>query len=63
MGTSIQEFRSQRYRYQYAGGEVQCMDPEYSYEFMITYMCSFFNKLKTNPRYLNHKVNRNVMTS
>ena len=21
-------------------------------------MCSFFNKLKTNPRYLNHKVNR-----
>ena len=20
--------------------------------------CSFFNKLKTNPRYLNHKVNR-----
>ena len=34
------------------------MDPEYSYEFMITYMCSFFNKFKTNPRYLNHKVNR-----
>ena len=23
-----------------------------------SYMCSFFNKLKTNPRYLNHKVNR-----
>lgn len=28
------------------------------YVFMITYICSFFNKLKTNSRYLNHKVNR-----
>ena len=26
--------------------------------FTIIYMCSFFNKLKTKPRYLNHKVNR-----
>ena len=32
-------------------------DPKYIYVFMITYMCSFFKKLKTNPRYLNNKVN------
>ena len=34
------------------------MDPEYICLQLCTYMCSFFNKLKTNPRYLNHKVNR-----
>ena len=28
------------------------------YESYNCYMCSFFNKLKTNPKYFNHKVNR-----
>jgi len=34
------------------------MDPEYMYLQLCSNMCSFFNKLKTNPCYLNHKVNR-----
>jgi len=27
---------------------------------MILYICSFHNKLKTNPRYLAHQVNRRI---